>query len=93
MSNIGAVLDWLTSSEANTKRFREDFSVVNEVAGSLSEADLAVLRKIHAHGMLGGATVTAEVMGMRSYGWADTPTPAPAPSPTSISPTAPPKDL
>ena len=71
MSALDKVIEWITASEANAVRFREDFSVVHQIADSLNAVDVSVLKKIHAQGLAASVAPTSEVMGMRSYGWAD----------------------
>jgi hypothetical protein len=71
MGKLGNVLEWITESEENTLRFRADFSVVDEVAEDLSAEEIIVLQNIHKQGLLGGTAPSAEVVGMRSYGWDD----------------------
>ena len=71
MSALDKVLDWITESEANAAQFRADFTVIHRVSRSLSATDIEVLKSIHAQGLAANIAPSAEVMGMRSYGWSD----------------------
>ena len=69
---LESALDWLTATPENTLAFRQDFSVIHDAVKGLSVEDISVLQAIHDKGVMAARSVQeVEVMGMRSYGWAD----------------------
>lgn len=72
MSGLEKVLGWLAESDSNKKAFAEDINVVTKIDPNLSASDMSVISKIHSHSVMSKINDSTEVLGMRSYGWADT---------------------
>lgn len=66
--NLEQAVDWIV--DGHVDEFRQDFSVIQTHFPNLGDADLGVLREIHSKGMVAWEQ-QADVVGQRSYGWAD----------------------